>query len=51
MIFGRCEVCKRRKLFVRKRYYKTKQTGLITSKSLLCGKCARGIKRLVKNIK
>ena len=48
---GKCESCNHDKFFICKRVYKIKQTKeLITSKSLLCGKCARSISKML-NVK
>lgn len=43
-ILSKCECCHKRKLFIFKRIFNAKHVGKVTSKSLLCGKCARYIK-------
>ncbi len=47
---GKCESCHHKKFFIRKREYTIRQTGdLISSKSLLCGKCAKDIRKMINS--
>lgn len=45
-----CSSCNKFKFYVRKRKYKTKYTGKITSNGELCGKCYKEIKKLTQTI-
>lgn len=49
-IFGECEVplCHRYGFFIRKRVMYRPEIGYMTSKTRMCGKCARRIKSMVK---
>ena len=46
--YSRCENCKRKAFFVRKRKYNIKAAGIINSQNELCGRCYRNIKVMLK---
>lgn len=46
-IYSACEACKKKKFFIRKRVYKHKIAGKITSQSELCGKCYEAISKMI----
>ena len=48
MIYGKCDGCHKRKLFIKQRSYKIPQLGKpITSKGKLCRSCYKSIKKMV----
>jgi len=47
MIYGKCAQCKKNKFFIRKRtFFNEKLNTQLTSKSQICGKCFRAVKKL-----
>lgn len=45
-LVGKCEGCKKLKLFIRKREFKTPAVS-VKSQSNLCGMCARNIQKML----
>lgn len=48
-LLSNCEICKKRKLLIRRRPYTHKRVGLIKSKDEICGGCFRKIKKALAN--
>ncbi len=48
-ILNKCQVCKKRKLFIKHRSFKIKAAGLIVSKDEMCGDCQDNIKKALKD--
>lgn len=40
-LLSKCEGCKQRKLLLKKRVFKTKHGGAITSQKQICGQCKK----------
>ena len=49
-ILGRCPECSRRCIVARRRWYWTVATGWIRSQKEQCGRCFRGIRKIVRDI-
>lgn len=49
-LLGKCDDCRARGFWPRRRKYSTKHTGVITSQSDLCGRCYRRLRRIVEQI-
>ena len=48
-IIGKCESCGKIRPLVRKRVYKHKHIGIITSQSEVCGHCHKAMKHHLKD--
>ena len=48
IVFGKCELCRKRRFFIRKRKYTMKDVGKLTSKANMCGRCFSKIKEVLK---
>lgn len=47
---SKCEGCHKTRWFIKKRVYKVKNIEYMTSKSLLCRTCYKGILKMIKFI-
>ena len=46
-LLSKCEQCKKRSFFIRKRVYNTVHAGKISSQKLICNECANNTKKML----